>query len=529
MKVLNRLFIALTAIALATMLVSVSARAGSLTFDAAGNLFVADPYSESILKFTPEGKKSTFATSLKKARDLIFDSKGYLFASDFDQKSIFKFAPDGKKSTLATAIKVFDMVIDDSDNLYVSDGDSILKFTPDGNKSTFTTGISAFGLAIDRSGNVYVSGGDAIFKLTPDGKKSTFASGFHSLDGLVFDRSGNLFVADSSNHAIFKFAPDGTQSTFASEISAYELAFDRAGNLFVSTSHSVFKFAPDGNKSRFAGLAMSPDKKWEYQEPVDEEGPKIVKIDTNEVALELDGVGGVDWAPDSRRFACDSGGGGRSHTIFLYQLRGDEWKELKEPIDAVYEILKKAIAAQVKKSGLPKKTDLRLIWEKLELRRWVDSNTAILYAGLHEAVRENVERRFDVDFVFTLKFDADGNSKIVKAHQMSDKEIEREEAGEDVSGSGQTTKQEKPSADASFSDADRHLNEVYNALRARLSLSERDTLKKEQLAWLKRRDAAAQVAKGNAQEKSTETTDSEVTKMTRARVAELEKRLKKAK
>src|SRR5438046_9111506 len=103
---------------------------------------------------------------------------------------------------------------------------------------------------------------------------------------------------------------------------------------------------------------------------------------------------------------------------------------------------------------------------------------------------------------------------------MSDKEIEKEDAGEDVSGPAQTTHQEKLSADASFRDADRQLNEVYNALRARLSPSERDRLKKEQLAWIDGRDAAAQVAKKSGQETSTAAADREVTEMMLARGAE---------
>jgi NTP pyrophosphatase (non-canonical NTP hydrolase) len=93
----------------------------------------------------------------------------------------------------------------------------------------------------------------------------------------------------------------------------------------------------------------------------------------------------------------------------------------------VQEILDKAIAAQVKKRGLPKKTDLRLIWETLEVLRWVDSNTAIVYGGLHEVVRENPDTRFDVDFLFTLKFDAEGNWKIVKTRRMSEKELKEEQ------------------------------------------------------------------------------------------------------
>jgi len=156
----------------------------------------------------------------------------------------------------------------------------------------------------------------------------------------------------------------------------------------------------------------------------------------------------------------------------------------------------------------------------------VDAN-AVLYA--YAVSNGSGSRDSEASFLFTLKFDTEGNWKIFKAHQMSDKEVEKEDAGEDVSGSAQTTDQEGLSADASFPDADRHLNEVYNALRARLSPSERDSLKKEQLAWINRRNVAAQVAKKNAHENPTDGADREVTKIIKARVAELEKRLKKGK
>jgi uncharacterized protein YecT (DUF1311 family) len=286
--------------------------------------------------------------------------------------------------------------------------------------------------------------------------------------------------------------------------------------------------------------SVSPDKKWEY---VGGDEPKLVKAGTNELELDFSqgcGLGSVGenpallWAPNSKRIAFGCVGGKEDITL-LYQLRDGHWVGLKTPGDGdeLFERAGDIIEAQAKKKGLPKKTFLHMQWWTVEPQRWLDASTLIVHASMAEVLHRNdgeyVGPGFGTDLLLTLKFDASGNWKIVKTHQMSEKEVEKKNAGEDVSGSGQTTEQEGLSADASFGDADRHLNEVYNALRARLSPSELDGLKKEQLAWIDRRNAAAQAAKGNAEGNLTDAADREVTKMTLARAAELEKRLKKAK
>src|SRR5437588_2602916 len=65
--------------------------------------------------------------------------------------------------------------------------------------------------------NLFMSSNDGqtgvILEFTPDGTQSTFASGLSNPQGLVFDSSGNLFVADGG--AIYKFSPDGVRTTFA--------------------------------------------------------------------------------------------------------------------------------------------------------------------------------------------------------------------------------------------------------------------------------------------------------------------------
>jgi hypothetical protein len=52
---------------------------------------------------------------------------------------------------------------------------------------------------------------------------------------------------------------------------------------------------------------------------------------------------------------------------------------------------------------------------------------AVDYADLEEAVRENLDEAYGAHFLVTLKFDAQGDWKIVKTHQMSDKEVEKKD------------------------------------------------------------------------------------------------------
>ena len=75
-----------------------------------------------------------------------------------NRRSILKFTADGKRKTFATGISSVGMTFDRSGNLFVSQGDSILKFTPKGAKSTFVTSKRAnfIDLAFDEDGNLFV-------------------------------------------------------------------------------------------------------------------------------------------------------------------------------------------------------------------------------------------------------------------------------------------------------------------------------------------------------------------------------------
>jgi hypothetical protein len=81
-----------------------------LGFDRFGNLFAStegDPGTHTILKFTPDGDETTFATDLDFPRGLAFDRGGNLFVAELIQDGpgdILKFTPNGVGTLFASGI-----------------------------------------------------------------------------------------------------------------------------------------------------------------------------------------------------------------------------------------------------------------------------------------------------------------------------------------------------------------------------------------------------------------------------------------
>jgi sugar lactone lactonase YvrE len=199
--------------------------------------------------------ESTF-TSLDAPETMVFDSSGNLFISNGKADSIKKITPFGVKTTFATDLDVDGMAVDAFGNLFVSrksessnasDG-VILKFTPDGKSSVFASNVShPKGLAFDSLGNLYLAypDHDSILKFTPDGKRTIFASGIAHPYRLAFDTFGFLWVTDPDAGALYAIAPAGVvflidSSDVDPELTGLnDLAFDEAGNLFLTAGKSV--------------------------------------------------------------------------------------------------------------------------------------------------------------------------------------------------------------------------------------------------------------------------------------------------
>jgi len=179
--------------------------AEALAIDRAGNVFVvafdqtSPVLASTIFKFTSDGVESTFGSLPGQSLGIAFDAAGNLFAADAFDQTIFKFTPAGAQTVFVgpaafTSVQFpVGLTFDRLGNLWV------------------TTELNEGG-----------PGGDAILVFAPDGTGSTFATNLSNPRGIAFDPSGDLFVAElkqlSAPGDILKFSTDGSQTVFASGV-----------------------------------------------------------------------------------------------------------------------------------------------------------------------------------------------------------------------------------------------------------------------------------------------------------------------
>src|SRR5258708_14386715 len=130
------------------------------------------------------------------------------------------------------------------------------------------------GMAIDSAGNMFVAdtNNNLIRRVAADGTISTFISSLNSPNGIAVDNSGALYVADTNSHVIRKIANgiatvvagtprqsgnrgDEGMATDAQLETPNAVAFDRSGNMYIADSgnNRIRKITRDGRIHNFAG------------------------------------------------------------------------------------------------------------------------------------------------------------------------------------------------------------------------------------------------------------------------------------
>ena len=143
-------------------------------------------------------------------RNLAMDSFDNMYVSSYVEHKVVKVTPEGVVSDFATGISMArEEICDTADNLYVGDYNGhVWKITPAGSKAIIASGIwSIKGLALDNSGNLYVSSGydDKIYKIDlSSGSKTVFSTALVSAatfpTRMAINQSTNdLYVSVSTN------------------------------------------------------------------------------------------------------------------------------------------------------------------------------------------------------------------------------------------------------------------------------------------------------------------------------------------
>jgi hypothetical protein len=179
--------------------------------DAAGNMYVADEQNNLIRKVTINGAVTTFAGSAGNTGT----NDGTGTNALFNQPS--------------------NLALDSTGNLYVADtfNHTIRRITSGGVVSTFAglggvpgfqngTGSGALfnqpnGIAFDSSNNLYVADGvnGAVRRVTTNAAVTTVATGFYLIEQVAVDKSNIIYVDDAGNNVIRKMTPAGVVTLLA--------------------------------------------------------------------------------------------------------------------------------------------------------------------------------------------------------------------------------------------------------------------------------------------------------------------------
>ncbi len=208
-----------------------------------------------------------------------------------------------------------------------------------------------------------------------------------------------------------------------------------AAFLLVATSDS----AEEQEKSQ--ARSISPDGKWEFRGGAagEQDDFVIAKAGSDESSLVLseeeyaDGLAealgrapsyaNIVWGPDSKRFAFNLQPGKAYQTVQFYQFDGNTWRKLDslESNAATTAPLDPAMARQEKKLKLRADWPFLTSWQ---VRKWIDSSTALLYARKVKTVEIGDETEaVSVSFFFTLKFDPAGNWRVTRTFEVPEKGV----------------------------------------------------------------------------------------------------------
>src|SRR5579863_8544931 len=209
----------------------------SIAADREGNLYAAAGSPARVYRITPDGKSTViFEPQELQVQALVVDKNGVIYAATNPDGKVYKIDDHPGSSTKGSDDKK-------ATGKKSMDGKSMDKPASDSLRSSsvyFEPGTKyIWDLVLDDSGNLYVATGDhgQIFRVTPKGEHSVFFQSDEAhIRVMAFDNKGNLIAGSDGSGLVYRISPGGEGFVLYSapkkEITA--LAIDKIGYIYAA-------------------------------------------------------------------------------------------------------------------------------------------------------------------------------------------------------------------------------------------------------------------------------------------------------
>ena len=296
-----------------------------LAFGSNGDLYIAENF-DGVDEVTPSGQVTDIANGslFNDPRGIAIDASGNIYVANSGNGTVVKLTPAGAVSPFASGFQnPQGLAINASGDLFVvsaNDGNgnngSVQEVTPDGTVNPYVSGFQGpSGVAIDAAGNLYVPNGfndpAVVSKVTPAKVVSTFVSaGLHFPESLSFDAAGNLYIANNLENNNIE-TPEVSEVAAAVTVPFSFTGTALRGVAFSSVTASPLGFLASQTTQNITGTLLSdpgPSQTMVFRLGTPTGGvslgnPSVETLTINEPALVQFSTGGESVSEDAGTFS----------------------------------------------------------------------------------------------------------------------------------------------------------------------------------------------------------------------------------